>query len=387
MSEIQTISIVGDGQLGMMITEAALPMGYEVNVIGPAGPNSPAVQAGAKQLEGGIKDADAIKRLAEAGDILTIEVEHVNAEAMANEMSLGRDVQPSPYTIITIKDKLHQKEHYIKAGLPVGPFRGIENARDLAAIKQSFGQVIMKARTEGFDGRGNLMLPEDMSWQSIVQHFTDKDGNRPDLYAEKVIPFQRELAVVGARDRAGNIGLYPVVQTVHKDSICDIVIAPAEIDPRVQRAAEELGRAVIESFEGAGVFAVELFQHEADQLLINETAPRVHNSGHWTIEGAETSQFEQHIRAITGQELGSTEMTVASAVMKNVLGTRTSDTGTEAIAEVKASIMRVASSSIFPHAYGKSLRPARKVGHITAVGSDPQLTLESALQARQLIAA
>lgn len=386
MSEIQSISIVGDGQLGMMITEAALPMGYEVSVIGPAGPNSPAVQAGAKQLEGGIKDAAAIKRLAEAGDVLTIEVEHVNAEAMANEKSLGRDVQPSPDTIIIIKDKLHQKEHYVQANLPVGPFRGIENARDLAAAKESFGQVILKARTEGFDGRGNLMLPENMEWESVVQHFTDKDDNRPELYAEKIIPFQRELAVVGARDKSGNIGLYPVVQTVHKYSICDIVIAPAEIDPRVQHAAEELGRAVIESFDGAGVFAVELFQDEEDQLFVNETAPRVHNSGHWTIEGAETSQFEQHVRAITGQKLGGTEMKVASAVMKNVLGTKTGATGLQAIEEVKAAIMRVASSNIFPHAYGKSLRPDRKVGHITVVGTDSPQTLATALEARQQIA-
>jgi 5-(carboxyamino)imidazole ribonucleotide synthase len=363
-----------------MLTEAAIPMGFNVVVEGSAGPNSPAAQVGARQIEGALTDGEAIRRLANETDVQTIEIEHVNVQTLKDLADEGYDVHPSPYSLEIIVDKLTQKQHYEDNELATPPFVQLDNADDLANARDEFGDLIVKARTGGYDGRGNLRVKPDMSWEQVQAELADKEGNTPPLYAEKIVPFQRELSVIGARDRVGNIKLYPVVQTEHADNICNIVIAPAQIDPRVQRAAEELGHAVIETFDGAGVFAVEMFQDEDDDVLVNETAPRVHNSGHYSIEGAETSQFEQHIRAIVGDELGSTDMTAKSAVMINVLGTKDGDFD-------EAAFMKLAAPNIFPHSYGKSLRPKRKVAHITVLGDDPQENYDLAIQLRKQIAA
>lgn len=384
----EIIGIVGDGQLGMMDTEAAIPMGHKVNVIGPAGPNSPAAQVGARQLEGGLMDPDAIHRLAEASDVLTIEVEHVNDDALRHEKASGIEVHPAPETIGLIRDKLWQKRHYRRLHLPVGAFMAVGSEEEYLQAIGIYGEVMVKARTGGYDGRGNLVPDSDMSWDEVKAHFEPKDDSKaPELYVEKRIPFQRELSVVGVRTRFGQVGLFPVVETVHTNSICDLVIAPAQIDPRIRQAAEEIGRNVIGSFDGAGVFAVELFQTEYDEVLINETAPRVHNSGHWSIEGADTSQFEQHISAITARRTGDMGMVAPVAVMKNVLGTMESDTDRATIERVRQEIMKVAGDNIFPHAYGKSLKPDRKVGHITVLGDDPKEAVELATLAREQIAA
>lgn len=379
MSEdIRHIGIIGDGQLGRMITQAALPLGNEVTVLGSAGPDSPAAQVGANQLHGSLTDGDAIRQLAEMTDVVTWEIEHVNADALRELEIEGYNIQPSPNSLSVIQDKLTQKLYLDREGIPVAPFDLLGDAEDLAELLQDFGRVIAKTRTGGYDGRGNLVLEPNIQWQDVIAHFTDAAGNKPGLYAEQIIDFQRELAVIGARDMAGRIALYPVVETVHKDNICHTVVAPADIDPRVIAEAEEIGRATIEAFGGAGVFAVEMFQDANDTVIVNEVAPRVHNSGHYSIEGAATSQFEQHVRAITGNPLGNTEMTAPAAAMVNILGNGPGELTDEMKARLPVEVLRNA----FIHWYGKAPRAARKIGHITVLGKTARSAEAKALAIR-----
>jgi phosphoribosylaminoimidazole carboxylase PurK protein len=371
MSEITRVGIVGDGQLGRMLAEAnnAASLGLEITVLGtgsPDGPKSPAAQIpGVRQIYGeSLYDEEALTRLVELNDVTTIEVEHVDAVTLYNLRNDGHNIQPSPESLFTIQNKYRQKKHLEDRGLPVARYTGFRGAVGLAHARAYLGQALMvKSATGAYDGRGNLLVPANMEWASVEEKF-GKDN--PNLYAEGLVSFQRELSVVGVRDMAGRIATYPVVQTIHQDNICHTVLAPAEIGSRAAREAEDLGRATIEAFDGAGVFAVEMFHDEDDRILINEVAPRVHNSGHWTIEGAETSQFENHLRAIAGLPLGSTQMVSGydAAVMVNLLGTRTGELDGRIVTDMRVDGM------LYPHWYGKTLRPARKVGHVTVLAAN-----------------
>lgn len=379
MSEIKRIGIIDDGQLGRMLTEAAIPMGFEVAALGMAGPNSPAAQVGARQIEGSIQDAAAIDRLISESDVVTWAIEHINAEYLKKREQAGfASVQPSPASLLTIQNKWTQKQHLMRAGIPVAPMALLNAHADYMASQEQWTGMMVKTTTGGFDGRGNMLAGEGTSWFDVLKKFTLPNGQIPQLYGEKLVPFQRELAVVGARDLAGRIALYPVVETVHKDNICHEVFAPADIDPKTLQLAQELGRATIETFNGAGIFAVEMFHAEEEELLVNEVAPRVHNSGHFSIIGSETSQFEQHIRAITGMPLGDTAMRAPFAAMVNILGTKDQPLSAEALA-VQAG----------PNAeinwYGKDPRPARKIGHITVVGDSREDTIAQARALRSQI--
>ncbi len=369
--EVSRIGIVGGGQLGRMLTEAALPLGFEVTVIDPA-ENCPAAQAGAKQIEAPLTDPSAIQELADEGDVVTWEIEHINAEAL---MSLDIPVEPSPHTLQLIQDKLHQKDMLSKGGIPVADFTAIYDEGALADAFHAFGNVIVKTRTGGYDGRGNLMVASMTDWPQIKATF----GEQP-LYAEKVVPFQKELAVIIARDKQGVVAQYPVVETIHENNICHLVLAPAPIDPAVQAEAEEVAHEVARKLEGAGVFAIEMFLTEDDEVLVNEIAPRVHNSGHHTIEANQTSQFEQHIRAISGLPLGSTEMVAPAAVMVNILGDRNGAVALSGLEKV------LALPDTHVHLYGKSpVKVARKMGHITVRSESLSEARELALRARRAL--
>jgi 5-(carboxyamino)imidazole ribonucleotide synthase len=357
MSEMKYIGIVGDGQLGRMMTEAAEPLGYEVSVLGQAGIQSPAAQVGAHQVEGGLKDPDAIRRLVGSNDVTTWEIEHIDAMALRQLGFEGHNIQPSPSSLQTIQDKHRQKTHLKKHGIEVADFMSLKDWKDLVDAREMFDdQFVVKTRTGGYDGRGNARFRANMTWDDIL---TDLKANplNPQLYAERLVDFQRELSLIGVRDLAGHVAVYPVVETIHEDNICVETVAPADGNPAVLKAAEELGRATIETFNGAGVFAVEMFQDKNDNVVVNEVAPRVHNSGHWTIIGADTSQFENHIRAITGMPLGSTAAKGPTA-MVNILGTKECEVSDEAYGVLAGPNAEI-------NWYGKSSRPARKIGHIS----------------------
>jgi phosphoribosylaminoimidazole carboxylase PurK protein len=347
-----------------MLTSAASPLGFKTLVMDSA-PNCPAAQVGATQIDASLDDIAAIHELAERSDVLTWEIEHIPADYLAALAEKGANIEPSPRTLLVIQDKLLQKQFLQSRGLPVAPF-GEPNA--LSSVNP--GPYVVKSRKGGYDGRGNLLV-NSLSDSDIHRFF----GDQP-VYVEQVVPFDKEISVIAARDIRGNIRTYPAVETVHKDNICHLVVAPANVDSAIRAEASEIAEAVLTELEGAGVFAIEMFVSNG-RVLVNEIAPRVHNSGHLTIEANITSQFEQHIRAVTGMPLGDPGMRVAGAVMINVLGRRE-----EPLSRV--GLERLLSyPDTHVHFYGKSSRSARKIGHITVVGDEVGEILKIAQQARE----
>jgi 5-(carboxyamino)imidazole ribonucleotide synthase len=377
---VERIGIVGGGQLGRMLTEAAHPLGFRVTVLDPT-PDAPATRAGAEQILGGLHDPEDLARLAAATDVVTWEIEHINADALERMVGDGVDVQPSPTTLKVIQDKLAQKTMLQQAGLPVADFVALDSppssgtrAQHLQEVARALGgAVIFKTRRGGYDGRGNHVFTGD-----VEQLEAALGGDWVDLYVEMIIPFEKEVSVIAARDVYGNIEVYPTVETVHEDNICQTVVFPAHLKPTLAQRAQDIAHDTMRQLEGAGVFAIEMFVTH-DEVLINEIAPRVHNSGHHTIEANVTSQFEQHIRAVTGMPLGSTAPRVAAAAMINVLGTREEPLNRVGLDRV------LAEPDTHPHYYGKSSRPARKIGHITVLGDHAEDVLDRARRAREAL--
>ena len=372
MTERRTIGIVGGGQLGRMLTLAALPLGFDVIVLDPSD-NAPAAQVGAQQIKADYYDKTALKKLADAADFITIEIEHINTDAL-EEISRTKPVNPAPATIRMIQDKFEQKKFLNKAGLPVAPFAEITSPVSAEKVLARFGgKMLLKTRHGAYDGRGNRLVKNKQQLKDALLQF---EGQK--LYAEAVVPFVKELAVMVARDTKGRIKTYPVVETVHERNICVEVIAPAEVSATVLRRAATIATKVAKKMQGAGVFGIEMFLTPKEQILINEIAPRVHNSGHYSMEATRTSQFEQHIRAISGLPLGSTELLVPAAVMINILGEADHPTS---LSGLESSL---AAPHVSVHIYGKSpTKIDRKMGHITATASTGRLARARAKRARK----
>jgi 5-(carboxyamino)imidazole ribonucleotide synthase len=357
------IGIVGGGQLGRMLTLAAKPLGFHVTVLDP-GVDCPAAQVGAAQL-------------AARSDVVTWEIEHIDAATLQALQEDGHPVEPSPATLAMIQDKLEQKRFLARHGLPVAEHAGFDAVGDdesvegrVRAVVERLGRdIIVKTRTGGYDGRGNFRF--DRFTERLAEGALDLD----DLYAERIVPFTQELSVVAARGSHGDLAVYPTAETVHVDNICHTVTTPARISAGQEAAAREVAHETLQLLGGAGVFAIEMFAVEGG-VVINEIAPRVHNSGHHTIEANVTSQFEQHIRAVSGMPLGSTESRAPAAAMINVLGRRDEPLTLEGLERV------LAMPDTHAHFYGKSCQPKRKVGHITVLGDSVEDALRRAEQAR-----
>jgi 5-(carboxyamino)imidazole ribonucleotide synthase len=368
----QVIGIVGGGQLGRMLTLAALPLGFKVVVVDP-GANSPAKQVGAEQIVADLHDAQALKELADKCDFITVEIEHVDAKLLDEINELGTPVNPAPKTIALIQDKFAQKQFLADARIPVAPFVEITDQASAEKAFEEFGEMLIKTKRGAYDGRGNMVVK---SKEDIAEAFKVFEGK--ELYAEKAVPFQKELAIMVARDWEGNVVTYPVAETIQERNICTEVLVPAPIDTDLREKAETVGLVVARHLEGAGVFGIEMFLTEDGEIIVNEIAPRVHNSGHYTTEACVTSQFEQHMRAIAGLPLGSTEMIAPAAVMINILGER--DGPTELVGLEQA----LQNPATAVHIYGKSpTKFDRKMGHITTTGATIEEALERARQARQ----
>jgi 5-(carboxyamino)imidazole ribonucleotide synthase len=374
MTKPKVIGIAGDGQLGRMLAVAASGLGYEVVVLGPT-PGSPA-SAYARQVMGDFRESAPITEFGRRADVLTFEIEDVHAGALIDLRSQGLEVHPSPETLARIKDKFRQKQLFAEHGIPVAAFRAVTSEADIAAAGHDFGYpLVLKARLGSYDGRGNALIssPADIS-EAIA-----KLGGRQ-WYVEAHVPFVRELAVVAARDRQGNVAAYPVVETRHVRHICDTVIAPAQVDTITARQAGELAAGVLDTLQGVGVFGIEMFETPDGQVLVNEVAPRVHNSGHWTIEGAATSQFEQHIRAVVGLPLGPTTLTHPASVMVNILGERNGPAEPTGVDDA----LKIPGVAV--HLYGKhDTKVDRKMGHITATADTPAAALANARRARAVV--
>ncbi|KAK9794063.1 hypothetical protein WJX73_002964 [Symbiochloris irregularis] len=320
---IQKVGVLGGGQLGKMLALDAARMGVNLSVLDPAQPACPAAVA-APQVVGSFQDPAAIRRFAAGLDILTVEIEHIDAEAL-EEVASHLTVEPEPATLRIIQDKLKQKEHFTAHDIAVAPFVGIASEADAQAAAARFGYPFMlKACRMAYDGRGNAAVnrPEDLS-----EAVTSLGGYGAGLYAEQWVPFDKELAVMVVRSRSGRVRAFPVVQTLHRDSILWVTEAPANVPPTQLAQAEDLAARTVSCLQGAGVFGVEMFALPDKGLMVNEVAPRPHNSGHYTIEACASSQFEQHLRAVLDWPLASTDLVVGASIMLNILGSGEGEEG------------------------------------------------------------
>ena len=348
------LGIIGGGQLGMMITEAARNLSDEISEITVLDPteNCPAAQVGAKQIVGDFKDKNAIVKLAEQSDIITYEIESGNTDVLSK---IKTEVEPSPSTLGIIQDKLSQKKFLSENGLPVSQFYEIASLDDLRERINELGlPVLLKARRDAYDGRGNFKITSPDEVEKAYQYFDGKS-----LMIEKFVNFKMEVSVVAARNTKGEIATYPLVENIHEDNILNMTIVPARVSDDVISNAGEIAKKTMQVLKGAGVFGIEMFVDQNNEILINEIAPRVHNSGHHTLQSCKTSQFEQHLRAILGLDLGSTDL-VHKTVMYNILG--------PGGFEGKYKPVKLENDGVYLKMYGKDIsKPQRKLGHFNVV--------------------
>jgi len=365
MSKI--LGIIGGGQLGMMLTETAKKMPDHISDIIVLDPtkNCPAAKAGAKQIVADFKDKNAIVELSLQSDIITYEIESGNSQVLESLRS-SVSINPSPATLRTIQDKYVQKTFLSENKIPVPEFLPIESLADLKKKIPLFGYpVLLKARRDAYDGRGNFRIESENQIESAYQLF---EGNQ--MMVEKWIDFKMEVSVIGARNTHGEIATYPTVENIHKDNILEMTIAPARVGRKVAQDAEKIAKRVMETLHGAGVFGIEMFVTHDDKILINEIAPRVHNSGHHTLQSSATSQFEQHLRAILGLHLGKTDL-FHYTVMCNILGPK------NFFGRYKP-INIEQKEGVFLKMYQKEeARPQRKMGHINVVDVNDTQDIES----------
>ena len=355
-----TVGILGGGQLGRMLAIAAAPLGYRCHIFSPE-PAGPAVQVSAAETVAAYDDSAALDAFGDAVDLVTVEFENVPAEAL--ERLAGRvHVRPGARSLHIAQNRITEKDFVRNLGLETTPYAPVEEDRDADAANRLMGRpALLKTQTLGYDGKGQVALAagDDLrdTWYGAL-------GGRPAIL-EAFAPIEREISVVVARAPDGRVASYDPVENRHVNGILDITLAPAELSPAVAAAARDAAERVVQALDHVGVLCVELFVTKDGRLLVNEIAPRVHNSGHWTIEGCETSQFAQHIRAVCGLPLGSTARR-ANAAMKNLIG-----------ADVEHWRVLAADPAAHLHLYGKAeTRTGRKMGHVTwlsPVGVPPSL--------------
>ena len=366
-----TLGIIGGGQLAKMCAQAASQLGIEVCILERA-ERFPARHLAAATLRGNWDDGEEVAALARQCDVVTLENEFVDARALRHAEQLGAIVRPGSATMATVQDKFLQKTAFAQAGLPLPRFAAVESPAEVVLFARAHGwPVVLKKRRNGYDGKGNATVRGenelDAAWARL---------GGSGLYVEAFCPFERELAIVAVRAHDGERVAYPLVETINADHICRVVVAPADASPDVARRATQIALAAIDSVGGVGAFGMELFLKKDGEVLVNEIAPRVHNTGHYTIEGCECSQFENHVRAAMGLPLGSTALRARCAVMVNLLG---SGPGPARPAGFEAAL---AERGVAVHIYGKDASSkGRKMGHVTAIGDDPREVLARAERA------
>jgi len=381
-----TLGVVGGGQLGRMLAEAAAPLGVEVVVSDPT-PDAPAAPVARDQVVGDFDDPEAVRELAERADFLTFEIELADPdllERVAEETDTP--VHPDPETLRIIEDKLVQKRRLAEAGVPVPEFREVNSADELREALDDLGYpAMLKARKGGYDGRGNVPVESPDEVESAFAEIVDAaQGGSPEdpsgvAMVEEMVDFERELAVMGCLGD-GERDTFPVTETIHREEILRETRSPPEADGTVRERAREVALDVLDVMAGRGVYGIELFEASDGEILLNEIAPRPHNSGHWTIEGCHTSQFEQHVRAVTGRPLGDTGRR-APTVSANVLG----DVEERQDATLSGEDAVFERSRAHLHWYGKQeVYRLRKMGHLALVGEGGERTDRLLADVREL---
>jgi 5-(carboxyamino)imidazole ribonucleotide synthase len=366
------IGIIGGGQLGRMTAIAARQMGYRIAVLDPAA-DSPAAQVADHVVVAPYADRDAARELARKSDVLTYEFENADADAAeaAGELT---PLMPSGSVLRTTQNRVMEKGALRRNGLPTADYRAITSEADyLAGLKAISGPWVLKTATSGYDGKGQVVIKTADSGEAYRQ----LEGRSPALILEKFVPFRLEMSVVCARDGKGNARTFPASENIHLNSILDTSIVPARVPAHVNERAGDLAIAVAEALDVVGLIAVEMFLTQDEELLVNELAPRPHNSGHYTIEACHTSQYEQLVRVLCGLPMGSVAMPQPS-VMVNLLGEVWVDTGNK---PDWAGALSVPGSSL--HMYGKAeARVGRKMGHITVVADTVDEALSRTTESR-----
>jgi 5-(carboxyamino)imidazole ribonucleotide synthase len=380
------IGVIGGGQLAWMMGGAAKKLGIELVVQTPS-PYDPAVAIAHETIFAPVNDAAATKVLATKCDIITFENEFVDIEALSILAEQGVCFRPPLQALVPLLDKYHQRCYLRDLGLPVPHFFDIKGIwredsptenKQLAIESQELGiesenlhnfslqsklkfPIVLKARRHGYDGQGTFVIQDIQTLQQKLE-----SANNLAFLLEEFIPFERELAVIAARSVDAKVVIYPIVETQQEEQVCRRVIAPAEIPSHIQKEIENISHTLLNSLKAVGVFGIELFLSADDKVIVNEIAPRTHNSGHFSLDACETSQFEQHLRAVSGLPLGNPNLTCPCAIMINLLGYEIS---TDDYITKRQQIKQIPQSYV--HWYGKTeSRPGRKLGHVTVLLND-----------------
>lgn len=366
--DTRTVGILGGGQLGRMIVEAANRLNVKTIILDAPGSPAKQINSVCEHVNGSFSNPEDIEKIASKCDVLTVEIEHVDVPTLKNlEKKFPKlKIYPSPETIELIQDKFLQKQHLIKNEISVTESVSVDSA-DVETL-QGVGEKLsfpfmLKSKTMAYDGRGNFVVKNKEMIPEALEFLKD----RP-LYAEKWAPFKKELAVMIVRSIDGRVFSYPTVETVHKDNICYLCYAPARVPDSIQLKAKLLAENAVRAFPGCGIFGVEMFYLEDGRLLVNEIAPRPHNSGHYTIDACVTSQFEAHVRAVLDLPMPKNFCSLSTfetnAIMLNILGDESEKNKELDICE---RALETPGSSVY--LYGKESRPKRKMGHVNVITS------------------
>ena len=374
-SDFPTVGILGGGQLGRMLAMAAVRLGIQVRFYDPDD-SGPAAGLG-ERFVGSWNDKEQLRRFAQGCDVITFENEWARVSTLEEVRDQTTALLPSRRTLNWITDKVVQKLHAQSQGLPVGDFRECRSLAELQEAGRGLGfPLVLKRPRHSYDGYGNAAADH----RDELEYAYERLGGKGSVLVEAWVPFVRELSVIVVRRADGEMVTYPVAYTRQRDHRCESVEVPAPISAAVERRARSIARAAAEAFDIVGVAAIELFELESGELLFNEIAPRPHNSGHFTIEGCATSQFENHLRAILGWPLGDTSLVSPASVMVNILGQREGEANGRRLAPA----LQVPRTSV--HIYGKkSVRPNRKMGHVTALGEDMDEVRQRAFEAAKRV--
>lgn len=355
--QAQTLGIIGGGQLGRMVIQSAINYNIDIHILDPD-PHAPCKDIAQKFVQGKLTEYDAVYEFGKNCDVITIEIEHVNTDALAQLEKEGKKVFPQPHIIKMIQDKREQKQFYLANDIPTAEFVLTDNKAEVQS-HVGFLPAVNKLGKEGYDGRGVQVIREAKDMDHAFE--------APSLL-EKLVDFEKEIAVIVARNERGEMKAFPPVECVFHPvaNLVEFLFSPAEISEDIRAKAIDTAQSVITKLDMVGLLAVEMFVTGEGDILVNEIAPRPHNSGHHTIEGNFTSQFEQHLRSVMNMPLGDTGIRSAAA-MVNLLG----EDGYTGEAVVEGLDEALAEKGIYIHLYGKKItKPFRKMGHVTILEED-----------------
>lgn len=358
---VQHVGVIGGGQLAWMMAKAAPSLGIQLTVQTPHA-SDPAAALANQVILADLTDIDATRQLAATCDVITFENEFVDLEALGRLAAQGIQFRPSLKALAPLLDKYEQRSYLQRLGLPVPAFAKITPDTDPLAAGFQF-PLVVKSRRHGYDGQGTFILKDAPALKAFWQQQSHSQDVGERFLVEAFVPFERELAAIAARSATGDLALYPLVETHQVDQVCRWVIAPADLTASVRSEIEAIAQTLLENLGAIGVFGIELFLTPENKVLVNEIAPRTHNSGHFTLDACPTSQFEQHLRAVANRPLGATTLQAQGAVMVNLLGFETSQGDYLDKRQQMAAIPQT-----FVHWYGKTQsHPGRKLGHVTVL--------------------